>query len=230
MIRRDRSGTKGHRNEGRDVYRHERHRMVRSQLQTRDITDARVLKVMEQIPRHLFVPEALRTRAYDDNPLPIGHNQTISQPYIVALMTQALRLKGDEKVLEIGTGSGYQTAILANLAEQVFTIERNKELMAGAVAVLENLKLYNVVSRIMDGTYGWKDAAPFDGILVTAGSPDVPDAYVEQLAPKGRLVIPVGGAESQDLLVITSDRGKVHRQSLGGCRFVKLIGKYGWKG
>ncbi|MFB3924797.1 MAG: protein-L-isoaspartate(D-aspartate) O-methyltransferase [Syntrophales bacterium] len=216
-----------------DRYKKQRLRMVDAQIRSRGITDERVLKAMETVPRHLFVEEALRDQAYNDNPLPIGENQTISQPYIVALMTAALELKGREKVLEIGTGSGYQTAILAELADQVFSIERIAFLASRARRVLDSLKYFNVAIRVGDGTYGWKEESPFDGIIVTAGAPMVPKTLLEQLAVGGRLVVPVGSRHSQSLAKLTrtsQDLKDVKREDLGGCRFVSLVGEHGWQG
>ncbi len=204
--------------------------MVDEQIVARGIRDSRVISAMREIPRHLFVEEALQGQAYNDYPLPIGHGQTISQPYMVALMTEALELKGNEKVLEIGTGSGYQTAILAKLAEKVYSIERISELATRARKILDQLNCYNVEIRIFDGTYGWKEKSPFDGIIVTAGAPDIPQPLLDQLAPGGRLVIPVGETGLQDLFQITRKDREIIRKNLGGCRFVRLIGRYGWEG
>jgi protein-L-isoaspartate(D-aspartate) O-methyltransferase len=215
-----------------DRYVKQRTRMVDSQIRSRGIGDQRVLKVMETIPRHLFVDEALRDQAYNDNPLPIDERQTISQPYIVALMTEALKLKGNEKVLELGTGSGYQTAILAELAERVFSIERIASLSSGARKILDSLNYYNVAIRVGDGTYGWKEESPFDAIIVTAGAPDIPKTLVEQLIVGGRLVIPIGGRHSQALIKLTrlsEDINDVKKEDLGGCRFVDLVGDHGWE-
>jgi protein-L-isoaspartate(D-aspartate) O-methyltransferase len=187
---------------------------------------------MEKIPRHLFIDEGLIDQAYNDNPLPIGEKQTISQPYIVALMTKALELKGREKVLELGTGSGYQAAILAELADRVFTVERIASLAQKARKLLESLNYYNVVIRVGDGTYGWREESPFDAIAVSAGSPSIPRMLVEQLAIGGRLVIPVGGRYSQSLIKLTrlsENPDDVKKEDLGGCRFVSLIGEHGWK-
>ena len=206
--------------------------MVDSQIRSRGIRDERVLRAMEKVPRHLFVDEGLIDQAYNDSPLPIGEKQTISQPYIVALMTEALELTGREKVLELGTGSGYQAAILAELADRVFTIERIASLAQNARRLLEALHYYNVVIRVGDGTYGWREEAPFDAILVAAGSPSIPRTLMEQLAVGGRLVIPVGGRFSQNLIKLTrlsEDPGDVKKEDLGGCRFVSLIGEHGWK-
>jgi len=215
-----------------DRYVKQRTRMVDSQIRSRGIGDQRVLKVMETIPRHFFVDEALRDQAYNDNPLPIDERQTISQPYIVALMTEALNLKGNEKVLELGTGSGYQTAILADLAERVFSIERIASLASGARKILDSLNYYNVAIRVGDGTYGWKEESPFDAIIVTAGAPDIPKTLVEQLVVGGRLVIPIGGRHSQALIKLTrlsEDINDVKKEDLGGCRFVDLVGDHGWE-
>jgi len=215
-----------------DRYAKQRKKMVDSQIRSRGVGDERVLRAMENIPRHLFVDEGLVDQAYSDSPLPIGEKQTISQPYIVAIMTEALELKGSEKVLELGTGSGYQAAILAELADRVFTIERIAPLAQKARKLLESLNYYNVVLRVGDGTYGWREESPFDAILVTAGSPSIPRTLVEQLAIGGRLVIPVGGRYSQSLVKLTrlsENPDDVKKEDLGGCRFVNLIGEYGWK-
>lgn len=205
-----------------------RERMVAEQLVRRGIRDARVLQAMGKVPRHLFVDEALAGRAYGDYPLPIGERQTISQPYMVALMTEALELVGHERVLEIGTGCGYQTAILAELCSKVFSIERIKGLADRALRTLDSLGCYNVLARVGDGSLGWREEAPFDAILVTAAAPTVPDALVEQLAPKGRLVIPVGDVYSQELRKGVLGEAGMRWSDLGGCVFVKLIGDRGW--
>ena len=205
-----------------------RRRMIESQLIARGVRDLEVVRALGKVPRHLFVDEALRDRAYGDNSLPIGHDQTISQPSMVATMTQALRLEGGEKVLEIGTGSGYQTAILAEIAERVFSLERIAALYRRARSLLDELGYHNVVLRHGDGTLGWHDHAPYDAIIVTAGAPHVPRELRDQLAIGGRLVIPVGGRHEQSLLRIT--RGEAHdkRELLGGCIFVPLIGNNAW--
>jgi protein-L-isoaspartate(D-aspartate) O-methyltransferase len=204
-------------------------KMVEEQIAFRGIKDVKLISAMKKIPRHLFVEEALQSQAYSDHPLPIGEKQTISQPYMVALMTEALLLTGKEKVLEIGTGSGYQTAILAELSEKVFSIERIRPLAIRARKLLYELGYFNVEIKIFDGTFGWMEESPFDAILVTAGSPDIPQPLIDQLTTGGRLVIPVGDAFVQDLFrVIKTDEG-VKKEDLGGCRFVKLIGKYGWE-
>ncbi len=215
-----------------DRYAKQRKKMVDSQIRSRGVRDERVLRAMEKIPRHLFIDEGLIDQAYNDNPLPIGEKQTISQPYIVALMAEALKLKGREKVLELGTGSGYQAAILAELADRVFTVERIASLAQKARKLLESLNYYNVVIRVGDGTYGWREESPFDAIAVSAGSPSIPRMLVEQLAIGGRLVIPVGGRHSQSLIKLTrlsENPDDVKKEDLGGCRFVSLIGEHGWK-
>jgi protein-L-isoaspartate(D-aspartate) O-methyltransferase len=215
-----------------DKYRKQRIKMVDSQIRSRGIRDERVLKTMEMIPRHLFVDEGLINRAYNDNPLPIGERQTISQPYIVALMTEALELTGNEKVLEIGTGCGYQSAILSKLADRVFSIERIASLAGKARMLLDSLDCFNVLISVGDGTCGWREEAPFDAVMIAAGAPDVPRPILEQLAVGGRLVIPVGSQYSQVLLKLTrlsEDIEDVKREDLGGCRFVNLVGEHGWE-
>lgn len=208
-----------------------RERMVADQLRARGITDPRVLTAMGRVPRHRFVEEALAARAYGDYPLPIGEKQTISQPYMVALMSQALELGGGERVLEVGTGSGYQTAILAELAAKVYSIERIRALADRARVILEELGYYNVLIRVGDGTLGWREEAPFDAVLVTAAAPEVPAPLVEQLKPGGRLVIPVGGMTAQVLKSLVKDAdGAVRESELVGCVFVKLVGEQGWQG
>lgn len=205
-----------------------RKKMV-DQLVERGITDRRVIDAMIKVPRHLFVEEAMAAQAYSDSPLPIGEKQTISQPFMVALMTQLLELKGREKVLEIGTGSGYQAAILATVAGRVYTVERIRPLALKARKVLDSLGLLNISLKITDGTYGWEEEAPFDAIMVTAGAPDVPQSLVDQLAPGGKMVIPVGGASEQRLLLMKKNEdGSTSREDLGLCRFVKLVGAQGW--
>lgn len=213
-------------------YNRQKTRMINTQLMARGISDEEVLKAMASVPRHLFVDEGLQGQAYSDSPLPIGSRQTISQPYIVALMTEALALKGTEKVLEIGTGCGYQTAILAQLAERVFSIERIASLAFRAQRALDSLNYYNVLIRVGDGTYGWSEEAPFDAIIITAGAPKIPAALTGQLAVGGRLVIPVGGRSAQTLMKVTrlSEAPDDFRtEDLCGCRFVALIGEHGWK-
>ena len=207
----------------------ERQRMVEEQLRGRGITDERVLAAMRRVPRHRFVQEALRERAYGDHPLPIGEEQTISQPYIVGLMSSLLELSGREKVLDIGTGSGYQTAVLAELARRVCSIERLPRLAERARALLESHGYMNVWIRVGDGTLGWLDEAPFDRILVAAGGPTVPQALFDQLAEGGRMVLPIGDAESQTLMVVENDGGQMRTRAAGECKFVKLVGKYAWE-
>ena len=209
-------------------YAGQRRKMVEEQLVERGINDLRLLEVVSRVPRHLFVQESLQHRAYGDTPLPIGENQTISQPYIVGAMTEALHLKGEERVLEIGTGSGYQTAIIAELCRQVFTIERLNNLSRKAQNVLESLNYMSIVFKMFDGTYGWPDQAPFDAILITASAPEIPGSLVKQLGDGGRLVAPIGEADKQKLVVLTKNGDRVSRRDLGDCKFVPLIGKYGW--
>jgi protein-L-isoaspartate(D-aspartate) O-methyltransferase len=215
-----------------DRYKKQRARMVETQIKARSIADPRVLKAMETIPRHFFVDEGLIDQAHSDNPLPIGEKQTISQPYIVALMTEALELKGKERILEIGTGSGYQTAILAHLADRVFSIERIAALATRARKILDQLNYYNVAIRVGDGSYGWKEEAPFDAIITTAAAPKIPKYLIEQLIVGGILVVPVGSRDVQTLYKLTrlaEDVSQMKTEDLGGCRFVSLIGESGWK-
>jgi len=210
-------------------YEHFRERMVQKQIEARGITDPGVLSAMRTVPRHLFVDEALMDQAYGDFPLPIGDQQTISQPYIVAEMTEALQLSEEDRVLEIGTGSGYQAAILAKLAYRVYTIERIHSLYLKTRKLFDKLYYYNIVTKYSDGTAGWRDESPFDAIIVTAGAPDIPEVLVNQLAVHGRLVIPVGDQYSQSLIKLYKDEGGVRKTNLGGCRFVKLVGECGWR-
>jgi len=210
-------------------YRLARERMVKTQLLPRGIKDQRVLEAMAKVPRDRFVEAALVGEAYNDHPLPIGHKQTISQPYMVALMTEALDLTGKEKTLEIGTGSGYQTAILAELSEKVYTVERIRDLLVNARKLLGELGYTNILFKAFDGTLGWKEFEPYDAIMVTAGAPRIPQPLVDQLAEGGRLVIPVGSKFSQELIKATKKKGELVQQELGGCRFVDLVGIHGWK-
>ncbi|HOS96815.1 MAG TPA: protein-L-isoaspartate(D-aspartate) O-methyltransferase [Deltaproteobacteria bacterium] len=203
--------------------------MVKEQLASRGIRDQRVLDAFLEVPRHRFVEEYLKYKAYDDYPLSIGYGQTISQPYMVAIMTEALAPKPHERILEIGTGSGYQAAILSRLCATVYTIERISALASRARRTLDDLGYFNIHVRIGDGTLGLPLDAPYDGIVVTAGAPHVPEALVEQLCEGGRLVIPVGDQSLQDLKRITRSPDGVSEESLGGCRFVRLIGRNGWK-
>ena len=206
-----------------------RKRMVRDQLVPRGIYDSRVLDAMDRVPRHHFVDEANQPSAYGDHPLSIGHSQTISQPYIVALMTEALELNGGEKVLEIGTGSGYQTAVLAELADRVYTIERIKPLLDRARNILTGLGYANISYLASDGTLGWPEQAPFEAVIVTAAGPKIPKTLIDQLADGGRLVIPVGNRYDQDLIKVTRHGPRQTRKNLGGCRFVSLVGVNAWK-
>ncbi len=207
---------------------HERARMTEEQLLGRGIQDPRVLAAMASVPRHLFVDETLQDKAYGDFPLSIGAGQTISQPYMVARMTEALELHGHERVLEVGTGSGYQTAILAELAGQVYSIERFPELSSRAHTILTFLGYTNISVRVGDGTLGWKEEAPFDAILVTAASPTIPPPLMAQLADKGRLIIPLGRFFSQTLTRVVKEGESLSRTALTECLFVKLVGEYGW--
>jgi protein-L-isoaspartate(D-aspartate) O-methyltransferase len=192
------------------------------------IEDEQVLAAMSHVPRERFVPLEEKYLAYEDRPLPIGMGQTISQPYIVALMTSLLELSGEEKVLEVGTGSGYQTAILAELARMVITVERLPELAEAAKKTLDSLGYENIIVRLAEPTIGWQLEAPYDAIMVTAGAPKVPDSLLSQLAVGGRMVIPVGQRYEQDLYKITRGRDKNKVENLGGCRFVSLIGEDAW--
>jgi len=210
-------------------YERQRDEMVRQQIESRGITDPDVLAALRKVPRHLFVSEALRDQAYGDFPLPIGEQQTISQPFIVAEMTQALEVGKADRVLEIGTGSGYQAAILAEIAYRVYTIERIRSLFRQTRILLDKLNYHNIVMRCSDGTMGWEEESPFDAIIVTAGSPKVPEALIDQLAERGRMVVPVGNQHAQDLIKITKDNTGIQQTNLGGCRFVKLVGKQGWR-
>ncbi len=212
-----------------DLYRPARDRMVSSQIEARGVQDKRVLEVMRRIPRHFFVDEAMEGKAYHDCPLPIGYGQTISQPYIVAFMTETLELTGTEKVLEIGTGSGYQTAILAELANSVFSVERIQPLYVRARRLLDKLGYKKVLVKLDDGTCGWKDEAPFDTIIVTAGAPFIPQPLLLQLNDPGIMVIPIGDSFSQTLIKIRKAGGEIFMQELLDVRFVKLTGEYGWK-
>jgi protein-L-isoaspartate(D-aspartate) O-methyltransferase len=213
---------------GADLFERERGRTVEDQLVRRGISDGRVLAAMRRVQRHRFVEEAFRERAYGDHPLPIGQEQTISQPYIVALMTSLLALTGREKVLEVGTGSGYQTAVLAELARRVCSIERIPALAARARGALEALGYANVWVRVGNGTLGWPDEAPFDCILVAAGGPTVPPPLFEQLVDGGRMVLPLGDQTGQTLTLVQSVGGHMRTRPCGDCHFVPLLGKYAW--
>lgn len=209
-------------------YEKEREHMVENQLVRRGIKDKRVLDAMRQVPRHLFVPKDTRGLAYCDGPLPIGHGQTISQPYIVALMTELLELTGQEKVLELGTGSGYQAAILSHLARQVYSVERHAVLAQQAEKALAQLGCDNVVISVRDGTLGWPEHSPYDAIIVTAAAPDVPQPLTEQLADGGRLVAPVGSRWSQVLVKVRRRGDQLVKEHLTAVAFVPLVGEHGW--
>lgn len=211
------------------AYIQARERMVQEQLVNRGIADARVLAAMGQVPRHRFVDESLRDRAYEDHPLPIGEGQTISQPYMLALMAEVMSLRGDERVLEVGTGSGYLTAILAELCEQVFSIEQSDRLAERARVILQELGYYKVTVHIGDGTLGWDDEAPFDVIVVGAAAPCLPRPLLSQLRLGGRLVVPMGEEELQTLVRIWKEPSGIREEYFGECRFVKLQGAYGWE-
>ncbi|MGB9618583.1 MAG: protein-L-isoaspartate(D-aspartate) O-methyltransferase [Desulfomonilaceae bacterium] len=212
-----------------DEYALARNAMVDSQLIARGIRDPRVLHAMRTVPRHLFVDERLRVEAYDDNPLSIGYGQTISQPYMVAIMTELLALGGSERVLEIGTGSGYQTAVLALLCKWVYTIERIHALSTRAQETLARCGYQNITFKVGDGTRGWPSEAPFEGIIVTAGAPTIPQVLFDQLTEGGILVIPVGDRFSQTLKRVVKINGRMKTESHTPCRFVDLVGQYAWR-
>lgn len=209
-------------------YKKLREQMVKEQLITRGITNQRVLAAFYKVEREKFVPSGMRNNAYEDFPLSIGERQTISQPYMVALMTQCLELKGDEKILEIGTGSGYQTAILAELTREVYSIERIRVLAEKARKLLEELGYSNIKIFLNDGTLGWKESSPYDRILVTAGAREIPQPLTEQLEEEGVMVIPVGNVYSQDLKVTRKRKNHIKTVTVEKCVFVPLIGEYGW--
>jgi protein-L-isoaspartate(D-aspartate) O-methyltransferase len=207
-----------------------RQRMVDSQLRSRRITDARVLQAFLATPRERFIPETWRHDAYSDSAVPIGYGQTISQPYVVALMVQELGVEGDHRVLDVGAGSGYQTAILAQLARHVYAIERLELLTERAVATLTALNCHNVTVRTGDGSLGWPEQSPFDRIICGAASPEVPQSWIDQLADGGRIVLPAGGSDFQTVVVVDKRGNKVTRRTLCDVRFVRLIGKEAWPG
>jgi protein-L-isoaspartate(D-aspartate) O-methyltransferase len=207
-----------------------REQMVREQLEARGIRDPRVLAAMRKVPRERFVDEAMRERAYDDGPLPIGQGQTISQPYMVARMCELARLEGHERVLDIGAGSGYQTAVLAELAAQVFAVELRPELGELARKRIATMGYRNVEIGVFDGTYGWQERAPYDAILVAAGAPEIPPLLVAQLADGGRLIVPVGPRQGQRLAVVTRRGEDFDTEWTTPCMFVDLIGRFGWGG
>jgi protein-L-isoaspartate(D-aspartate) O-methyltransferase len=203
--------------------------MVQEQIEARGVADKNVLDAMSKIPRHLFVQDALASRAYSDSALPIGEGQTISQPYIVAVMSELLRIEPGHKVLEIGTGSGYQAAVLAEMGADVFSVERIRKLFIAARKLLFDMRYFNIQLKLDDGTMGWPENAPYDRIIVTAGGPEIPDYLIEQLADPGILVIPVGGQRRvQRLMLVTKTDGKIETTDMGGCAFVDLVGKQGW--
>ena len=206
-----------------------RERMVQEQAVARGIQDPRVIAALRKIPRHLFVDLGIVNRAYDDSALPIGEKQTLSQPYMTARMVEALSLSGEEKVLEIGTGSGYQTAVLAELCFNVFSVEKIRVLSRKARALLDRLGYQNIALHVGDGTIGWSEHAPYDGIIVSAGSPSVPQPLLEQLGEHGRLLIPIGDEQTQTLVRVSRRPSGFHQEQLGECKFVKLFGKYGWR-
>jgi protein-L-isoaspartate(D-aspartate) O-methyltransferase len=210
-------------------YKRERQRMVEEQFLSRDIRDKRVLDAMRKVPRHIFVPEEHRHLAYRDSPLPIGQSQTISQPYIVALMTQMLGLLGDETVLEIGTGSGYQAAVLSQVAREVHTVERHDTLAKQALACINALDIKNVSIHVGDGTRGWPPNAPYDAIIATAAAPKVPKPLLNQLGDGGRLVIPVGGRIGQYLEIWHRDGDDFRHERMVAVAFVPMLGEFGWK-
>jgi protein-L-isoaspartate(D-aspartate) O-methyltransferase len=209
-------------------YTKAREAMVKEQIITRGIKDSRVVEAMKQVPRHLFLPEALVGQAYGDFALPIGEGQTISQPYMVAYMSENLSLKGNERVLEIGTGTGYHTAVLSKLATRVYSVERIRSLLEQARKILDQIQCRNVMTRLFDGSHGWREEAPFDAILVTAGAPSIPRPLVDQLKTGGTMVIPVGSRNSQSLLKVRRTLDGFVEENLMACNFVALVGEHGW--
>jgi protein-L-isoaspartate(D-aspartate) O-methyltransferase len=210
-------------------YAHLRELMVERYLAARGIRDERVLQAMRETPRHLFVPPALAAKAYGDSALPIGSRQTISQPFIVARMIELLELTGKEKVLEIGTGTGYQASVLSRVAGRVYSIERINELALKAMELVKRLQLKNVSIKVFDGTYGWSDQAPFDRIIVAAAAPEVPEPLVQQLVRGGKMLIPVGSGGNQKLARVSKVGTRLQIEDCGGVEFVPLIGRFGWK-
>jgi len=208
-------------------FEHQRALMVERHVAARGVKDARVLQAMRDVPRHLFVPSLMASKAYGPGALPIGSNQTISQPYIVGRMIELLELTGGEKVLEIGTGTGYQTVVLSKVCAKVFSIERINELALRAAEMIRNLKIYNASVKVFDGTYGWSDQAPFDRIIVAAAAPSVPEPLVQQLARTGKMVIPIGTGKSQRLARITRVGTRVQIEDFGEAEFVPLVGRFG---
>jgi len=214
---------------GTDPWESARERMVATQIAARGVGDEKVLAAMRRVPRHLFVPAEVRGSAYSDYPLPIGHGQTISQPYIVAMMTSLLQIQPDDRLLEIGSGSGYQAAVLGILAREVISIERIPEVAQLAKKNLADAGITNVTVVIGDGTLGFPGGAPYDGVLITAATPSIPSPLVEQLAEGGRLVAPVGSRDLQELVRLTRKGHDLTRESFGGVVFVPLLGEHGWK-
>jgi protein-L-isoaspartate(D-aspartate) O-methyltransferase len=203
--------------------------MVQEQIIARGISDSRVIAAIRKIPRHLFIDPGIVNRAYDDSALPIGEKQTLSQPYMSARMTEALKLTGSEKVLEVGTGSAYQTALLAEICFNVFSVEKIRGLSRKARLLLDQLGYQNIALHVGDGTIGWSEHAPYDAIIVTAGAPSAPKPLLDQLSIGGRMVIPVGEEQGQTLIRVTRTRSSFKEEQLGDCKFVKLLGKYGWR-
>jgi protein-L-isoaspartate(D-aspartate) O-methyltransferase len=210
-------------------YRHLRQLMVDRYISARGISDPRILEAMAAVPRHLFVPPALAAKAYGDSPLPIGQKQTISQPWIVARMVELLELRGNEKVLEVGTGTGYQACVLSRVAARVYTIERISELAMKALELVRRLQINNVSVKVFDGTYGWSDQAPFDRIIVAAAGPEIPEPLVQQLARGGRMIIPVGPEKNQRLARVQRIGTRLQIEDCGSVEFVPLVGRFGWK-
>ncbi|MBV9492808.1 MAG: protein-L-isoaspartate(D-aspartate) O-methyltransferase [Acidobacteria bacterium] len=203
--------------------------MVDRYVKARGVKDERVLQVMREVPRHLFVPSVVTAKAYGPGALPIGQKQTISQPYIVARMIELLELTGKEKVLEIGTGTGYQAVVLSRLCAKVFSIERINDLALRAAELIRELKIYNATVKVFDGTYGWSDQAPFDRIIVAAAAPAVPEPLIQQLSRTGKLVVPIGPEGNQRLARVTRAGTSVKIEDCGSAEFVPLVGKFGWK-
>jgi protein-L-isoaspartate(D-aspartate) O-methyltransferase len=212
-----------------DVYANERLKMVSEQLVARGINDSRVIAAMAKVPRHSFIRDELRGHSYEDEPVPIGNDQTVSQPYMVALMAEVLELKGSERILEIGTGSGYAAAVFAELCGEVFSVERIEELAIKARLVLTAIGSRNVRIQIGDGTLGWPEEAPFDGIVISAGAPQIPRPLLDQLKPGGNFVLPMGEEELQTLVRLRKTPSGLKEEYFGECRFVKLRGTHGWQ-
>jgi len=210
-------------------FAHQRALMVDRHVAARGITDPRILQAMREVPRHLFVSQVVATKAYGPGALPIGSNQTASQPYIVARMIAMLDLSGIEKVLEVGTGTGYQAAVLSKIAAKVFSIERIPELGARATELIRKLKIHNVSIKVFDGTYGWSDQAPFDRIIISAAAPEVPEPLIQQMARTGVMVLPIGSGKSQRLARVRRVGTGVQIEDCGTAEFVPLVGRFGWK-